>query len=260
MTQMDFNINESNEMVLVESKTMRDELVFKDNVLDKVKTVSTLPGTFEVTIQMAANYYEVGEDAVESIIRRNREEFNEYSEIRNLKGKSLQEFRDRQPDGSEFINPNTRSLNLINRRGLLRIGMLLTQSEVAKAVRHYLLNVEEVSTREQKQWAVEREIARRERRQLTDAIRDFYTGSMKTGIAYAVLTNLVYDILFDTNAEGLRAMYGLDKSDPLRDYLSTEDLRRVVRVEKTVAALLLLGKGKRDIEAELNANKEKFIG
>ncbi|MGV6935914.1 hypothetical protein ACWA2B_10405 [Paenibacillus sp. CMM36] len=258
MDQIDFEINDRNEMILTESKTMRDELVFKDSVLDKVKQVSMLPGTFELTIDMIANYYEVGYEAVMSIIKRHRDEFNEYAELRVLKGKSLKEFRDVHLELRQIIDSNTRNLTVVNRRGLLRVGMLLTKSEVAKAIRHYLLNVEEITEKEQKQWAVEREIARRERKQLTDAIRDFYIGSMKKGIAYSVLTDMVYKLLFDTNTKGLREMYGIDKNEPLRDYLSTEDLKRVVKAEKTVSALLLLGKGKREIESELLKNKGKF--
>lgn len=235
---------------------MRDDLVFKDNVMDKIKLVTVIPETTEVTIEMAANYYEVPHETIKTLIKRNRSEFNDYGEIRILKGTSLSDFK-----GRVQLEPELKtapSLTLISRRGLLRIGMLLTESEIAKSVRHYLLNVEEISSKEQIQWAVNREIARQERRQLTDAIRDFYTGSMSTGIAYSVLTDMVYKLLFDINAKGLREIYGIDKNEPLRDYLSTEDLRRVVKVEKTVSALLLLGKGKREIDEELNENKDKF--
>ena len=81
-----------NELILIESRTMRDEYVFKDTVMDKVKIVPLIPHSTELTIQMVASYYEVGGDAVESIIRRNREEFNEYGEVRLLKGKLLKSF------------------------------------------------------------------------------------------------------------------------------------------------------------------------
>jgi hypothetical protein len=249
---------EKNELILAESRTMRDELVFKDDVLDKIKFVIAIPGTSEATIDLAANYYEVDKDAIESVIRRHRNEFNDYGEMRILKGKLLTEFKTlRQADGS-FKGIN--SLTLFSRRGLLRIGMLLTESSVAKTIRHYLLNIEEISTKEQISWAVERERARQERVQLTQAIKDFYEGTMKKGQAYSVITDMVYKVLFDTNAQGLRHMHGIEdtKATP-RDFMSTDDLRKIVSAEKTVASLLLLGKGKREIEAELNKNKDKFL-
>lgn len=254
---------QNDEMVLLESKTMRDQHVYNDSVLDKVKAVPQMPNTLEVTIQMSAAYYDVPVKTIESIIKRNRDEFNEYGEIRVLKGKSLSDFKTLLQDAGastedEFSLKGINSLSLISRRGLLRIGMLLTESEVAKSIRHYLLNVEEVSDKEQRQWAVEREIARRERRYLTDAIKDFYNGTIKKGMEYPIFTDLVYKVLFDTNARGLREMYGLEKSDPLRDALTTEDLRRVVEVEQTIKNFLRVGKTYSEIRDMLLATKERF--
>lgn len=253
---MEIGINENNEFVLVESRTMRDQHVFNDGVLDKVKIVPELPGSLEITIEMAASYYEVPTDTIKSLIKRNREEFNDYGEMRVLKGKTLKDFK-----GQVQLEPELKtapSLTLINRRGLLRMGMLLTESEVAKSIRHYLLNVEEITDKQKAIWAAEREIARRERRQLTDAIKDFYNGTLRKGFEYSTFTNLVYRVIFDTDANGLRKMYELEKADPLRDSLSTEDLRRVVRVEKTISSLLLLGKDYQEIKEELNKNKERL--
>lgn len=258
MENSEYETTDKNELILTESKTMRDELAFKDSVMDKIKLVTMIPDTSEITIELAAKYYEVEKDAIESIIRRNRNEFNDYGEMRILKGKQLSEFKAlRQLDGNLKTAP---SLTLISRRGLLRIGMLLTESNVAKTIRHYLLNIEEISTKEQIAWAVERERARQERVQLTQAIKDFYEGTMKKGRAYSVITDMVYKVLFDTNAQGLRDMHGIEDSKATpRDFMSTDDLRKIVKAEKTVASLLLLGKGKREIEAELNKNKDKFL-
>ncbi|KAF6565364.1 hypothetical protein G9G63_09400 [Paenibacillus sp. EKM202P] len=258
MDRIEFEINEKNEIILTESKTMRDELVFKDSVLEKVKAVTLIDNTSETTIKSVSEYYEVSTKTIEATIKRHRDEFNEYGELRILKAQFLRDFKTLLHDEGAFKGIN--SLTLISRRGILRIGMLLTESEVAKTIRHYLLNIEEITDKEQKQWAIEREISRRERRELTDAIRDFYEGTMKKGRAYGAITDMVYKVLFDTNAQGLREMYGVDdpKATP-RDYLSTDDLRKIVKAEKTVASLLLLGKGKREIEIELNRIKEKLL-
>ncbi|WP_182004615.1 hypothetical protein [Priestia aryabhattai] len=254
--QMEAQLNDSNEMVLIESKTMRDQHVYREDVLLKVKAIPEMPNTLDVTLQMAANYYDVPLETVRTIVKRNRDEFNDYEEIRLLKGKALKEFKALVHDEPDI--KSVPSLQLLNRRGLLRLGMLLTDSEVAKSVRNYLLNVEEISDKEQKLWAVEREISKRERRQLTDAIKDFYQGLLKKGFEYSTFTNLVYKTIFDMSAKQMKDMYELEKNDALRDFLTTEDLRKVVKAEKTISALILLGKDYNDIKEEMLGNKEKF--
>ncbi|MEK7014461.1 hypothetical protein [Bacillus sp. FSL R9-9410] len=254
--QLEAEFTQDNMLVLIESRTMRDQHVYREEVLEKVKGVAFLTDNFEVTIQMAADYYEVPFETIKGVIRRHREEFNEYGEMRLLKGKPLKDFKAQVHDVPNL--ESAPSLTLINRRGLLRIGMLLTDSEVAQAVRNYLLNIEEVSDDEQKRWAIEREISKRDRRQLTDAIQEFYNGALKNGVQYAAFTNLVYDTLFDMTANELKVMYELEKREALRDSFTTEDLRKVVKVEKTISVLLLLGKSYEEIESELQVNKSKY--
>lgn len=249
-------INESNQMVFVESRTMRDQHVYRDEIIEKVKSVAFLTDNFEVTVQMASEYYEVPIETIRTIIKRNRDEFNEYEEIRLLKGKVLKDFK-----AMVQLEPDLKSvpsLTLINRRGLLRIGMILTESKIATTVRNYLLNIEEISDDKQKLWAIEREISKRERRQLTDAIKDFYNGLLKKGFEYATFTNLVYKVLFDSTAKQLKELYDLDKNDALRDSFATEDLRKVVNVERAISVLIQLGKDYDEIKFELQKNKERY--
>lgn len=254
--QIELGVEDDEVFILTESRTLRDRYSSNEIVLSKVKAIPEIPHSIELTIEMAANYYEVPVETIRTLIKRNREEFNDYGEIRLVKGKALEDFKTLVHDELEL--KQAPSIVLISRRGLLRIGMMLTDSPVAKSVRHYLINVEEVAPKQYAIWAAQREMSRMERRQLTDAIQEFYNGTMNKGIAYSVFTNLVYDILFDTNAEGMRQLYELEKADPLRDSLSTDDLRKVVRVEKTISALLLLGKGMREIKEELVKSKERL--
>lgn len=59
-------------------------------------------------------------------------------------------------------------------------------------------------------------------------------------------------------ANDLKAMYELEKNEALRDSFTTEDLRKVVKVEKTISSLLLLGKNYQEIRQELFDNRVKF--
>ncbi|WP_245637780.1 hypothetical protein [Cytobacillus solani] len=57
--QLEASLTYSNELILVESRTMRDQHVYRDEMLKEVKEVAFLTDDFEVTIQIAASYYEV---------------------------------------------------------------------------------------------------------------------------------------------------------------------------------------------------------
>ncbi len=91
--QLEAEFTEDNMLVLIESRTMRDQYVYREEVLEKVKEVAFLTDNFEITIQTAADYYEVPFETIKSVIKRNRDEFNEYGELRVLKGKLLRDFK-----------------------------------------------------------------------------------------------------------------------------------------------------------------------
>lgn len=127
---------------LLESKTLRESVINRTDVLDKVKKLTTLPDDLHVSIDMAAAYYEVGKEAINSLIKDNREEL-ESDGLKVLRGSELMSFKD-----MGVIGKNTSAFTIIPRRALLRIGMLLRDSSVARQVREYLLNVEEIARKD----------------------------------------------------------------------------------------------------------------
>ncbi|SET51911.1 hypothetical protein SAMN05421811_103290 [Nonomuraea wenchangensis] len=136
---------------MIESPTLRAQYVERVDVLDKVKALSLLSDGVHMTTELVADYYEVEVETIKSVVRRNRQEL-ERNGLKRLEGEDLREF--------ERVNltpsPNRRSLNIFNRRAILNVGQMLTESAVAKDVRAYLLNVEEVATHEQRSEAIER--------------------------------------------------------------------------------------------------------
>ncbi|SFU81498.1 hypothetical protein [Alicyclobacillus macrosporangiidus] len=130
--------------VLLEVRELRDRLSDRVDVLNKVKALSLLPDDVNATVEMVAGYYEVHRDAVEEVIQNHRGEL-ESDGLHVLRGQELTEFVSGiLPEArSGIVSPKARSLTLIPRRAILRIGMLLRDSVVAKTVRSYLLNVEE---------------------------------------------------------------------------------------------------------------------
>lgn len=140
-----------NELALTESPSLRAQYADRIDVLDKVKAISLLPDGTHVDLPMIARYYEVAEDAIESVIRRNRAELEENG-FRVLKG---QAYRDFASVNLTDANPNARSITLFSRRAILNVGQVLAESKVARAVRTYLLDVEELAPPEVRTKAIE---------------------------------------------------------------------------------------------------------
>lgn len=143
--------DQPSELVLTESRTMRAQTASRVDVLDKVKALALLPDGVHVDIAGAASYYEVNVDAVESVIRRNRDELADNG-MRVLRG---EEYRAFVSVNLTDANPKARSLTVLTRRAILNLGQLLAESHVARQVRTYLLEVEEQATPEQRSEAVE---------------------------------------------------------------------------------------------------------
>ena len=136
-------MNSINQNVLVESKTARDETLSIINserieyVFKKVKALILLPDNTHVTTEMASSYYEVGLEAINSLIKDHREELL-VDGLKVLTGDELKSFKDFCQ-----IKSRAKAITVIPRRAMLRIAMLLRDSEIAQEIRTYLLNVEE---------------------------------------------------------------------------------------------------------------------
>jgi HJR/Mrr/RecB family endonuclease len=92
-----------------------------------------------VTTAMVTAYFEVGRKAIESLVFDHREELTA-SGYRVLAGTELASFKE-----ASGIQSRSRSLALYPRRAILNVAMLLRDSEVARQVRVYLLDMEHVA-------------------------------------------------------------------------------------------------------------------
>lgn len=133
---------------------MRAQTAGRVDVLDKVKALTLLPDGVHATADGVASYYEVDVEAIKSLVRRNREELEENG-LRKLTGEELREFVRVSLTPANHVSSKTRTINLFSRRTILNVGQLLTESDVARRVRTYLLEVEEQATPQQRSEAVE---------------------------------------------------------------------------------------------------------
>lgn len=168
------------EAALTESATLREQ--YSDtSVLDRVKVVPTLPDNLHLTTEMVATFYDVPVETIKTSIQDNKDELIRNG-LRVLKGTELKQLKQdvSAGEGSKAgnqpsINPKVSQLTLFNRRTLLNVGMLLRDSEVAKQVRMYLLEVEESATVEQKDSAINATLVRLEEKvdELSENLGDY---------------------------------------------------------------------------------------
>jgi len=140
-----------NEEQLINDRELRDSLAERYDVLEKVKELLLIPNTEFSTIKQVAVFYEVGDEAIKAVVNRNKEEL-QLDGIMKMTGRETRSFLggcNLQPHNKRGIfcigdsTFNNKSNTLLPRRAILRIGMLLRDSEVAKEVRSQLLNIEE---------------------------------------------------------------------------------------------------------------------
>ena len=146
-----------NEEQLIKNRELRDSLAERYDVLEKVKELLLIPNTEFSTIKQTATFYEVGEKAIVSVVNRNKEEL-ESDGLKRFNGTKMKEYLRRMQVESSVVHRygfsvgdidfNNKSNTLLPRRAILRIGMLLRDSEVAKEVRSQLLNIEEKASDE----------------------------------------------------------------------------------------------------------------
>jgi len=131
-----------NEAALLESKALRDSVLERTEVLDRVKALSLLPDGMHVTTAMVAAYFEVAERAINRMAQRHRDELT-VNGLRILRGEELARFKGDTLSLYPESYPQPRSsLALWSRRAVLNVAMLLRDSDVARQVRTYLLNTE----------------------------------------------------------------------------------------------------------------------
>lgn len=128
--------------VLVESKSARENQLATINeerateILNKIKLLyfSLFQGEGIATTEKLADFFEVETATIRQIRKRHSEEFNGDG-VKTLRGKTLSDVRD-----TLSLTSRQSSITVWTPRSALRLGMLLRDSEVAKAVRTTLLN------------------------------------------------------------------------------------------------------------------------
>lgn len=249
---------ETKSMKYVESQSVRNDTL--DNIsydfLDKIKVVPYLTNDMVLSTNQIANYYECGLEAVKTIIKRNREEFEADGMI-VLKGQDLKDFKEKIGEVQTEPTLNyASSLTILPKRSLLRVGMILTNNALSTKIRNYLLNIEENTEIDRKSWAIQREVGIVERKRMTSAISRYIPDSKNKRFAYPNYTNMIYKIIFGCDAKTLRQERNVKTNDALRDSFTELELKKVEEVETIVTGLISMDFTYKQIEQMLN---ERYI-
>lgn len=143
---------------LIESVEQRNQLAERIGVLEKVKGLLLLPSMEFATTRQVADYYEVSPDVIRQIHVRHIKELKEDGHITTTGKKLAEELvcdinshtKVTKENGHILVHRDGQvtqlpysTVGLYPKRAILRIGMLLRDSEVAREVRTQLLNIEE---------------------------------------------------------------------------------------------------------------------
>lgn len=203
-------------------------------------------GEYWLTKKMVADFYEVEERTIERYIENYGSELSANGYFL-CKGKRL---KDLKLQFAPVINvgSKTTQLGLFNFRSFLNIGMLLAESEKAKALRSAILDIV-IATINEKTGGGTKYINRRDVNYISAAItegnyRKNLTSAMSQCVAghktykYSQVTDYIYEAVFKENAKEYRNVLSLDSKDNVRHTLYAEVLLVISSFENGVGAAI----------------------
>lgn len=203
-------------------------------------------GEYWLTKKMVADFYEVEERTIERYIENYASELSANGYFL-CKGKRL---KDLKLQFAPVINvgSKTTQLGLFNFRSFLNIGMLLAESEKAKALRSAILDIV-IATINEKTGGGTKYINRRDVNYIPAAItegnyRKNLTSAMSQCVAghktykYSQVTDYIYEAVFKENAKEYRNVLSLDSKDNVRHTLYAEVLLVISSFENGVGVAI----------------------
>lgn len=220
---------------------------------------------FCFTTKMVAQFYEVDIRTIKRLVEKHELEVknNGYTV---LKGEKLKEFKrlfgyliyaDIDDDFERDINVplkkeltdkqrlnKLRSLAIFNFRAFLNLGMLLVESEMAKALRSKMLDIV-IDSLNQKTGGSTKYINQRDedflnailkepqyRKEFTNALNEFLDlGAFK----YSYYTDRIYEAIFKEKSEEYKRILKLEAKDNVRDTMYAEVLKLIASFETGLA-------------------------
>lgn len=156
----------------IDSKELREQVMERIEVLEKVKQLFLIPELECMTVKQVADYFEVPFKTIGSQYNYNKDEFDsdgvhlkrldEFKSLVALNSSNLKMLQHRGfleltlPDGT-IVAINNKGVKCFPKRAILRMGMLLRDSRIAREIRTQLLNTFEHSNEEQRTVSINEE-------------------------------------------------------------------------------------------------------
>jgi len=199
-------------------------------------------GKYRYTRQQIKDFYGIDNSTIDRYLSQNEDELKHNGYV-NLKGKELKEFKE---EFGWMLQEGAKApqLGIFNFRSFLNLGMILTESEKAKALRSKILDIV-IDTLNQKLGGSTKFINQREedfliamarepvyRKEFTEALNKYLEmGNYK----YAVYTDAIYKAIFLEKASEYKVILKLKEKENMRDTLYSEVLRLIASFEVGIA-------------------------
>jgi hypothetical protein len=216
-------------------------------VLTQLQDYIGLPGMYYneeyyFTKQQLADFYQIDIVTIERYLDNNEQELK-HNGYKVIKGKVLKEVKEKFGPILN-ISSKTPQLGLFNFRSLLNIGMLLVESEMAKALRSRMLDIV-IDSLNQKTGGSTKFINQRDedflnailkepqyRKEFTNALNEFLDlGAFK----YSYYTDKIYQAIFKEKSEEYKRILKLEAKDNVRDTMYAEVLKLIASFETGLA-------------------------
>ena len=197
---------------------------------------------YRYTKQQVAEFFVIDPLTIERYLSQHEKELK-HNGYQNLKGQLLKDFK------SEFGHilqegAKAPQLGVFNFRAFLNLGMLLVESEKAKALRSAILDIV-IDTLNQRLGGSTKYINQRDedffqtvlkephyRKEFTTALRNYLEmGNYK----YAYYTDRIYKAIFAENAKDYKKILQLEENDNLRDTMYAEVLKLIASFETGIS-------------------------
>ena len=239
-------------------KDLTGSAIDRQNILNNKKAVENIQtylgvtgmlfqGEYKFTRQQIVDFYIIDNSTIDRYLSQNEEEFKHNGYV-NLKGKALKEFKE---EFGWMLQEGAKApqLGIFNFRSFLNFGMLLTESEKAKALRSKILDIV-IDTLNQNLGGSTKFVNQREedfliamarepvyRKEFTEALSKYLEmGNYK----YAVYTDAIYKVIFLEKSAEYKTILKLEEKENMRDTLYSEVLRLIASFEIGIADTMKL--------------------
>lgn len=232
---------------LISSNIDRQNILNNTLVLSNLRDYFGIPGMLfqeehKYTKQQISEFYQIDIVTIERYLENYEKELKHNGYV-VLKGKNLKEFK---ISFGHIINlsSKTSQLGIFNFRSFLNLGMLLVESEMAKALRSKILDIV-IDTLNEKAGGSTKYINQRDedflntilkephyRKEFTEALNSYLDlGNFK----YSIYTSKIYECIFKENAVEYKKILNLNEKDNARDTMYSEVLKLIASFETGLA-------------------------